>query len=235
MASASNARRASASPGLPCSGTRQSNRVATNDSTRRVRLPRPSARSPLQPVANRAGVNRVSDASGAFAVSHQRHQSDGSSSSAASRKMPRARTRGEFSLAPGQPRKSLDAVHQTDIGARSQDRRGKCQRVECDIVLAEKLHEPRSRSGSPPVPPVSSGRGRRPFLGQRHIRNRRVEPDVEHLAIPAGLRHRHTPCEIACDAAIPQALVEQPPRQRQHQRIPIGLRVQPAAQLVGQL
>ena len=189
MASASaRTRRASASPGSPCSGTRPSNRVVTNDSTRRARLPRPSARSALQPVANRAGVNRVSEASGAFAVGQPAPPVGRQFVQCVVEEDAAATAWGEFPLAPGKPGEALDAVHQTDVGAGSHNRRWKGQRVECNVVLAKKLHEPRSRSGSPPHSPVSPGRGRRPFLRQRHIRDRCVEPDIEYLAIPAGLQ-----------------------------------------------
>ncbi len=82
------ASRAAAS-GFPSAGTSPPKARPENPARRLARLPSTSARSLFTSAANRATEKSTSPVSGALATSHHRHASAGSSSRAASAKIPR--------------------------------------------------------------------------------------------------------------------------------------------------
>ena len=112
--------------------------------------------------------------------------------------------------------KRLDVVDQLPRLARSNDRRRKRQRVKRDIIFAHELdiaHIIRPFVRAPPPFPFGVVRTARirPFLGTGNVLNGRVKPDVKHLVFHTRPRvratfNRHTPIQIACDAAILQTV-----------------------------
>ncbi len=81
--------------------------------------------------------------------------------------------------------------------------------------------------GAPPVSPGPTGRIG-PLLGRRDVFDRRVEPDVEDLALHARTRpavrphDRHAPFQVAGYAPVNQALVEMLQGNGTGQRLPVG-------------
>src|SRR5215831_1973554 len=81
----------------------------------------------------------------------------------------------------------------------------KADRVKWHVVLAEELQVSHIRCLPPPAPPISlRWKGVGPLLGCGKVVNRRIEPDVEDFAFVSRPRHRHTPGEVARNAAIAQ-------------------------------
>ena len=128
---------------------------------------------------------------------------------------------------------ALDDVHGLPRLARADQRRREAHGVERDVVLAEELHV----ADIVALPPARASRVRhqlRPFLRRRDVADRRIEPDVEHLAFEARPRHRHAPGEIARDAAVAQVRGEPASRERRHERRPAVARVEPCAEAFDQ-
>src|SRR5262249_61963748 len=73
-----------------------------------------------------------------------------------------------------------------------------------------------------------------PSLRRRDIGNGCIEPHVEYFAFVSGLRHWHTPIEIARDAAIPDALLQPLFDNRRDERRPAGPAFDPTLKLSDQ-
>ena len=112
------------------------------------------------------------------------------------------------------------------------------------VILAHELgisHILCALVGAPPALPIRIAFAIRirPFLSTCNVFNRRVEPDVEHLALHArpilgAALHRHAPVQIARDAAILQTIAVMKPllRDRGRQHRPIILAVDPLRELI---
>ena len=116
--------------------------------------------------------------------------------------------------------------------------------MERHVVLAHELdvaHVVRALVGAPPAPPgrlvLPGPLG--PFGGGADVLDRRVEPDVEDLALHprpgrVAAPDRDAPVEVAGDRAVlqPLAVVEPLERDRGREQRPVGLGLDPAAQLL---
>src|SRR5215470_16424357 len=81
----------------------------------------------------------------------------------------------------------------------------KADRVKRNVVLAKELQVLHVWCLPPPISPISlRWESIGPLLGRGQVVDRRVEPDVENLALETRARHWHSPGEVACDAAIAQ-------------------------------
>src|SRR5207302_1117035 len=108
---------------------------------------------------------------------------------------------------------TLDAIDELPRLAGAHDGHGKADRVERHIVLSHELEvgDGFRRLAEPPVAPAFALAVRPgPFPRRADIFDRRIEPDVEYLALElsAGdvVGHRNAPFEIARNAAVVQPL-----------------------------
>src|SRR5262249_34161689 len=89
---------------------------------------------------------------------------------------------------------------------------------------------------APPVLPSPSRRiACRPGLGRGYVGDRRIEPDIEDLALKTTSRHRNTPREIARDATVAQFARQPAPSQRGDERRPPMSRLKPGPERFNQL
>ena len=81
--------------------------------------------------------------------------------------------------------------------------------VEDDVVLADKVQHTRLWILPPRLPAtVALGLRVAQFLRVTDVADRRIKPDVEHLALGTFDRHGNTPIQIAADSARLQAHIE---------------------------
>ena len=138
----------------------------------------------------------------------------------------------------------LDVVDELPRLAGPEDRRREAERVERHVVLAHELDVADAGSAlvlAPPALPAGGAEPGRvsPFGGGADVLDRRVEPDVEDLALHprpglAAAPDRDAPVEVAGDAAVlkPLAVVEPLLRDRGREHRPVGLGVEPVPQPV---
>src|SRR5205814_1803440 len=129
-------------------------------------------------------------------------------------KYPELAAGGKLAAVIVEPMEALDHIDCLPRLAGPEQCRGKAHGMERHIVLAQKLDVTDVVREPPVLPTPNVGALRSPFLGDRDIGDRRVEPDVEDLSLEAFARHRHAPIEVAGDAAVPQVRREPALRQR---------------------
>src|SRR5262249_13329817 len=133
----------------------------------------------------------------------------------------------ELTALVGEPMKALDDIDRLPGFVRSNQRRGEADSMKRHVVLAEKLYVPDVVGLPPPASPITARAGSCPFLRRGDVADRRIEPDIKHLALETGTRHGNAPGEIACDAAIPQRRGQPALRSRHHEGRPACATVDP--------
>src|SRR6516164_5224362 len=107
--------------------------------------------------------------------------------------------------------------------------------MKWDVVLAEELDIARIFGVAPILSSPLCRIACRPGLGRGDVGDRRIEPDVEDLALKTASRHRNAPREIARDATVAQLARQPTPRQREDEWRPPISRLKPGPEPFNQL
>ena len=105
--------------------------------------------------------------------------------------------------------------------------RGEDERVEDDVVFSDKVEQIAALVLPVATPQLRVALPRGPFFRGRDVADRRVEPDVEHLALGVFDGHRHAPREVARHRAVGEAVGEPAFDLPAHVRLPPRMLVDP--------